>query len=237
MDSPWARLAVTFYRHPRTRRLSKDAQHLYLASILYCVEFSTDGRFPADETPYLASVSRVRSSLADELFDAGVWVKQDGDEVLIRDFLQHQTSREEIEARRARSQKAAGARWGKRGSDSESPPHATSNAPGNAGSNASREEKSRAEKTTTDPPGFAEFWLLWPRREGRKAAVRAYPKAAKKVGGSEELLEQARRWLNDRDGMDASFVPHAATWLNQERWTDDPPPKPAEQEPPKRKVY
>lgn len=237
MEAPWARLAVTFYRHPRTRRLSKDAQHLYLASILYCVEFSTDGRFPADETPYLASVSRVRSSLADELFDAEVWVKQDGDEVLIRDFLQHQTSREEIEARRARSQKAAEARWGKPDSDAKSPPHATGNAPSNASCNASREEESREERKPPDPPGFAEFWLLWPRREGRKAAVRAFSKAVKTVGSAEELLEQARTWLRDRDGMERNFVPHAATWLNQERWTDDPPPQSTEQAPPKQRVF
>lgn len=230
MEAPWARIAVNFYRHPRTRRLSKDAQHLYLASILHCVEFSTDGRFPADETPYLASVSCVRSSLESELLDAGLWTRQ-GDDVVIRDFLQHQTSRAELEARSERNRKAADARWSKAKSQSDNDVDAPRNATGSAECNASREEESRREKKPSDPPGFADFWTLWPRGEGRKAAVRAFPKAVRAVGSADELLELASRWLSDRSGMAPSFVPHASTWLNQERWDDAPPPaaKPSEQ--------
>lgn len=230
MDAPWARIAVNFYRHPRTRRLSKDAQHLYLASILHCVEFSTDGRFPADETPYLASVSCVRSSLESELLDAGLWTRQ-GEDVVIRDFLQHQTSRAELEARSERNRKAADARWSKAKSEPESKPDAPRNATGNAECNASRVEKSREEKRPPDPPGFAEFWTLWPRGEGRKAAVRAFPKAVKAVGSPSVLVDLAEKWLNERASMAASFVPHASSWLNGERWNDDPPPstEPTEQ--------
>lgn len=228
MEAPWARISVNFYRHPRTRRLSKDAQHLYLASILHCVEFSTDGRFPADETPHLASVSRVRPLLEEELLDAGLWTRQ-GDDMVIRDFLQHQTSRTELEARRERSRKASAKRW-----DAER--NAGGNANGNASGNASREEKSREEKKPPEPPGFEQFWRLWPRGEGRKAAVRAFPKAVKAVGSLEELLAQAERWLRDRDGVAKSFVPHASTWLNGERWNDAPPPDGAE-EPPDQRIY
>lgn len=228
MEAPWARLAVTFYRHPRTRRLSKDAQHLYLASILHCVEFSTDGRFPADETPYLASVSRVRHSLEEELLDAGLWTRQ-GDEVLIRDFLQHQTSRAELEARSERSRKASAKRW-----DAER--NASSNANGKATGNPSRGEQSRGEQRPPDPPGFEPFWALWPRGEGRKAAARAFPKAVKAVGSPDDLLALAQQWLRERDGMATSFVPHASTWLNGERWNDDRPPSTAE-EPPEQRVY
>lgn len=225
MEAPWARIAVNFYRHPRTRRLSKDAQHLYLTSILHCVEFSTDGRFPADETPYLASVSRVRPTLESELLDAGLWTRQ-GEDFVIRDFLQHQTSRSELEARSERNRKAAGARWNKSKSAPESEPDAERNATGNAKCNASREEKSRGEQKPPDPPGFVEFWTLWPRGEGRKAAVRAFPKAVKTVGSAWDLVELAEKWLNERDGMARSFVPHASTWLNGERWNDEPPPPP-----------
>lgn len=223
MEAPWARIAVNFYRHPRTRRLSKDAQHLYLASILHCVEFSTDGRFPADETPYLASVSCVRSSLESELLDAGLWTRQ-GEDVVIRDFLQHQTSRAELEARSERNRKAADARWSKAKSKPDSEPDASRNATGNAECNASREEETRGEQKPPDPPGFDEFWSMWPRGEGRKAAVRAFPKAVKTVGSAWDLVELAEKWLNERSDMARSFVPHASTWLNGERWNDDPPP-------------
>ena len=78
--------------------------------------------------------------------------------------------------------------------------------------------------TTGDPDGFVEFWTLWPRGEGRKTAARAFPKAVKAVGSPEELTALAAKWLDDRRSMAPGFVPHASTWLNQERWEDEPPP-------------
>lgn len=240
MEAPWARIAINFYRHPRTRRLSKDAQHLYLASILHCVEFSTDGRFPADETPLLASVSRVRPSLEDELITAGVWIRE-GEELVIRDFLDHQTSAADVKAASDRARRAAKTRWNKAQSGSESPPDAAGDAPstatGNAKRNASREEKRREEKTPPDPPGFEQFWQVWPRRESRKAAARAFSKAAKVAGGAEQLVALAEKWLADRPDMERRFVPLGATWLNGERWNDDPPPARSEQPPQKQAVF
>lgn len=220
METAWARIAVNFYRHPRIRRLSKDGQHLYLASILHCVEFKTDGRFPADETPLLASFSRVRSSLADELFDAGLWIDHE-DEVEIRDFLEWQTSAEERNARSESAKKAADARWEQE--------RAKRNAQRNANGNAKKEGE--VEKEKTPPAGFDDFWRIYPRREARGRAVKAFRQALRVVD-LDTILAGARRFAENVEAreVERKFIPHPTTWLNAERWDDELPSPDEERE-------
>lgn len=70
-----------------------------------------------------------------------------------------------------------------------------------------------------------EFWPRYPRKEAKPKALEAFAKAIPKAAdGCREILmglERAKRseqW--QRDG--GKFIPHAATWLNQERWKDNP---------------
>ena len=73
------------------------------------------------------------------------------------------------------------------------------------------------------PPGFETLWQVYPRREGKGAAAKAFAR----IRPSEALLArmvaavEAQRsspqWT--RDG--GQFIPHLATWLNQGRWDDD----------------
>jgi len=72
-------------------------------------------------------------------------------------------------------------------------------------------------------PLFNEFWQLWPRREGKANAVKAWQKATKKISES-DLVEKARAYVTSPTLPQAQFVPHAATWLNGERWNDEPEP-------------
>jgi hypothetical protein len=70
-------------------------------------------------------------------------------------------------------------------------------------------------------PLFDEFWQLWPRREGKANAVKAWQKATKKISES-DLVEKARAYVTSPTLPQAQFVPHAATWLNGERYNDEP---------------
>jgi biotin operon repressor len=69
---------------------------------------------------------------------------------------------------------------------------------------------------------FALWWMDYPRKEGRKAALKAY-QAAIRSGVTAETLRSslARRvafWR--REKTEARFIPLPATWLNQGRWDD-----------------
>ena len=68
---------------------------------------------------------------------------------------------------------------------------------------------------------FEDFWSIYPRKVGKGQARTAYACARRKVG-AEVLLTavEAQRHHLIRDGE--RFCPHASTWLNGERWLDDP---------------
>ncbi len=69
-------------------------------------------------------------------------------------------------------------------------------------------------------PSFDDFWQLWPRREGKASAVRAWDKAVKKITEA-ELLTKVRAYVASPNRPEKQFIPHAATWLNGERWNDE----------------
>lgn len=73
---------------------------------------------------------------------------------------------------------------------------------------------------------FEDFWTVYPRRVGkpnaRKAFARALPKTT--VAAMADGLRGWCAWWSARG--DPEFIPHPATWLNQERWNDQPPAAP-----------
>lgn len=63
---------------------------------------------------------------------------------------------------------------------------------------------------------FEEFWNAYPRKEGKKRALSAY-KGLSKTNRQAALADiQAGRF----NGKEKQFIPHAATYLNGERWRD-----------------
>jgi len=72
--------------------------------------------------------------------------------------------------------------------------------------------------------GFESFWALYPRKVGKGQARRAWDAAVKKCPGAEIIagLERCRQQLVSV--AEAKFIPHPSTWLNGERWSDEPDP-------------
>jgi hypothetical protein len=67
---------------------------------------------------------------------------------------------------------------------------------------------------------FDAFWEAYPRKTAKGAARVAYGKAAKKEAEN-VLLDAVNHFARASRGVELRFIPHAATWLNQERWLDD----------------
>lgn len=79
------------------------------------------------------------------------------------------------------------------------------------------------------PDEFAAFWQAYPRRVSKGAARKAWAKAIQKTS-PDTLLAAAKAFARLQAGKDEEFIPHAATWLNAERWQDGnlaEPEKPA----------
>ena len=71
------------------------------------------------------------------------------------------------------------------------------------------------------PEPFDAFWELYPRKVAKPKAERAWRKVTDDGAVMAGLACWNAYWKS-RD--DPRFVPYPATWLNDERWNDDPPP-------------
>ena len=83
----------------------------------------------------------------------------------------------------------------------------------------------KKEKSTPIVPksAFLTWWAIYPRKVARGAAEKAWDKAVKRATVADIMAATANYVWPD----DPQFVPHGATWLNQDRWLDEPPkPKP-----------
>lgn len=76
---------------------------------------------------------------------------------------------------------------------------------------------------SASPDRFDEFWNIYPRREAKAAARKAWTSAIKR-GDTDKILAAAASYRDDprRQRADPKFTPHPATWLNQDRWDDEP---------------
>lgn len=68
---------------------------------------------------------------------------------------------------------------------------------------------------------FDAWWAIYPKREKKPYAKRKWGAAAEKLG-PDELLRLTREWLERNRDTPLKYIPHPGTWLNNERWTDEP---------------
>lgn len=70
---------------------------------------------------------------------------------------------------------------------------------------------------------FDEFWACVPKKVGKGQAVKAWKTALKKADAF-TIINAMRSYAQQREGQDAQFTAHPATWLNGERWADEAQP-------------
>lgn len=74
-----------------------------------------------------------------------------------------------------------------------------------------------------DERGFELFWANYPKKSGKKDALKAWKKMRCGNGIFETIMaklaqfKKSDSWTRD----DGRFVPNPATWINGERWTDE----------------
>lgn len=90
-----------------------------------------------------------------------------------------------------------------------------------SGKNLSRARAREAAPGSDADPGFAAFWDAYPRKTAKGEARKAWAKAVKGGADPGVLIAAAVRY-RDSPGRKPDYTPHPATWLNQERWGDDP---------------
>ena len=84
-----------------------------------------------------------------------------------------------------------------------------------------RKERIRKERINTYSADFESFWKAYPNKTGKKPAWEKWQKINSRRPQIEVILsaiekqKQCRKW---KEG----YIPNPLTWVNQERWTDEP---------------
>ena len=68
---------------------------------------------------------------------------------------------------------------------------------------------------------FDEFWSLYPRKIAKATARKAWAKlsAEQQLMAAKAIGTHCNYWRTKETELE--FIPHPATWLNQERWEDE----------------
>lgn len=87
---------------------------------------------------------------------------------------------------------------------------------------SSNTKEERKEKEKKEDADFDRFWKVYPNKKGKGVARTAFQKAKAKVSvdvmiSAVENQKRSRQWMDDG----GRYIPHPATWLNQERWDDN----------------
>jgi hypothetical protein len=72
--------------------------------------------------------------------------------------------------------------------------------------------------TREEQDGFGIFWLRYPRRVSKLAAMKAYEKALK-LATHAEIMCGVELYLQHLP--DPAYIPYPASWLNAGRWMDE----------------
>lgn len=83
-----------------------------------------------------------------------------------------------------------------------------------------KKEETREVALSVDPNEFSIFWEAWPNKVGKPAAVKALASARKRGGLFGEIMDGVRNYIRDRP-PDRPWL-NPATFLNQNRWEDQP---------------
>ena len=67
-------------------------------------------------------------------------------------------------------------------------------------------------------PGFAEFWLSYPRKQSKRKSLIAYNKAAKRAS-HDDIMDGLRRYKAGKPDYADWMLP--TTFLNGDRWQDE----------------
>lgn len=240
----WFKVDDQLHDHKKARRLGKDklaASGLWVLCGSWSADTLSDGFVP-DEIVERFDPKQV---YAKRLVEVELWhrVEHDGEPGYeFHDWDEYQPTRDKVlgdrQAWRDRKQKSRkGSRVESR-SDTQRDSQGESREDSRVESNGESqrpvpvpvpvpkdEDSLRSSSSATEAADlFEDFWSAYPRKDGKAAARKAWPKAVKRLEAP-RLVAAARYWagLWAKAGVERQFIPHPATWLNGDRWNDQPP--------------
>lgn len=69
---------------------------------------------------------------------------------------------------------------------------------------------------------FNELWSIYPKKKSKVYAKQVYYKLVPSQELHKTMLEAVKRQKLDKQWQDEQFIPELSTWLNREKWNDEP---------------
>lgn len=84
-------------------------------------------------------------------------------------------------------------------------------------------KKDKDNKMSENEKDFEELWILYPRKEGKSNARKAYLKAVKHGVTKQQVETGIRNYVAFINAKNTSYeyIKHGSSWFNQECWNDD----------------
>jgi hypothetical protein len=83
-------------------------------------------------------------------------------------------------------------------------------------------EQHLVKKTISKNQGFDDFWAIYPKKDDKRVAERAFEKALSRAT-LQQILEGAQRYREDPN-RELQYTKNPATWLNADAWENEPLP-------------
>jgi hypothetical protein len=226
---PWFKVDDNLAFHHKAIAAGNPALGLWVRAGSMCAQQLTDGFVPDHMVMILGTKAQ-----AERLVSVGLWDRAKGG-YNFHEWAERQPSKADVEAERAAAKERMRAYRAKKKGVSLKPPSQVSDSCSpeqteNFGDGSGEvldafgnpdPSLSRPDPSNTDASGdFDDFWTIYPRKEGKGAAKKAWAKAVKILPAS-ELLPIVRSYSVRVHGTEKRFIPFPATWLNQERWADE----------------
>ena len=234
----WVKIDDGFATHPKILKAGPAALVLQIRAICYASVHKTDGFIDGAITDFLTrdlDPSLPHCSWPDHMVEHELWDEDtDNGGYLIHNYLKWNISKDAFSVIQKQKsdagKKGMKSRWNKEKStitdvitganNTTITRLSTATATVISKSLSSRSEGEKIVKKREEEE-FEQFWAAYPRKTGKKDALKAWEHATDKPLLTEILAAvtcgiRSAQWQKDH----GQFIPHPATWLNQGRWED-----------------
>lgn len=234
----WVKLIAqpAYYLDAALLRAGEPAEVLFLRGLAYCGGSDTRGRIDKTVVPMIVAGKTQARTAA--LVREGLWLDQ-GDHYVVRSWDRWQDEHDRVASVRAGNRERQRRLRDSRARDvtgavtdpvtllSRVTSHPVSRDVTALDVDVDvdvEQPTPRKRPSVAEPDGFPAFWLAYPRKVGKAAALKAYGKALKRTDAA-ALLAAVTVYAPTRRGQDPTYTPHPSKWLNDDRWQDEAAPE------------
>lgn len=209
-----------FHSNRKVFDLPLEAVGFWVIAGSWCAQELSDGFVPDSLVRRYGGTD----SIINALLDSGLWTVAEGG-YQFHEWADHNKTREQVEADRAKWKEKNERRKSYRDSVIADTPVVTPEVtPGvtlcEQEQGTGNKEQGTKEVIKKEENRFLEFWFIYPRKEGKQAAKKAWDKAVS-AESQETIIAAASRYAEARSKEDPKYTKMPTTWLNAGCWDDE----------------